>query len=549
MLLSDCNVQDLIKEQITDYLTKNELTFLELKAHLINKVPIAQVQSKIITILSNIKKTDQNNVEKNLKNRAYKNQINDDNNQKIQDKEKSIEDEKTKKRLIRELKDIPTQINDYEVECSSLRAKLTRLTQSPPVIDVTHHHEPKTKKSKNQITSEEYFLSVDRLNKSIFQLEAKIIALSHRRLVISSSLQDIESREDDRKESQRQRDARSQARSGYESTGEGILDTLSYTNQTLLENNINTQKIALDLKLSNTIKDAEQINYPIFLEQLQSHLKSLKLTTPEIEALRSIIQLMHQHLEHKQHVATTQDSLNKKRFSINSQKVKLDTLINTTKSLTDVNPKMASYNEQLALNNKQLHTSFEYNTKLRQRLRNATFLILALTFVSSIPLILTLSGIIPLLTAPALIYSLVTTPPLLSLLATISLGIASLVYTFKARSNESLINTNLQTITDNENQTKRNSLKLHTLQIDTIPDIKKQIEKNEHISDKLKLSINETNLLAEQTLNQAQLINPVFFDKTPVLSKKPTKKDPDNQSDPTEESELNDLATMTHFSP
>ena len=64
MLLANCDVQELVTEQINDYLTTTELTFAHLKAQILSKTPLSPVHAKIVTVLTQHKNTDQTQVKK-----------------------------------------------------------------------------------------------------------------------------------------------------------------------------------------------------------------------------------------------------------------------------------------------------------------------------------------------------------------------------------------------------------------------------------------------------------------------------------------------------
>lgn len=519
MLLADHNLPELITEHINRYLSSNDLSFPDFKALILSKAPIPQIHSSIATLLTDAKNANQAKVRKALEVQAHKNQQTEDKKQKEHDQAEEIKDDESKESLSRQLKRIPKQINTYEADCRLQERKLARLLGARPNVEVTQHPQTGLKKSSTS-KLEEHERAVERARSSLLNYENKLRLLYVERHSIQTKLKEIETRSEERKERHHRRVKRAQASIGYLSSGEGIEETLSPRNQSLLTKSIETQYDSLERKCSDLIQNSEQINYPYFLAELQKYLEkaSVNLTIPEVMALQSILKLMIKHLEFEQQAASSEDSLNKKKQSISSQIVKLQELNKKLKSLQNSNPGLTSANQKLRTQNAELKTVLAHNTTWRQRLSTPAMLLAALTFLFAIPFILTLSGTIPFFIAPALLYSLVSIPPALLLLATLTSGIAAIVYTVKASSNESAIKANLHTIGSNQNLMSRNSQSLKTLQTLTIPALETQIKKDEALRDRLVISVKNSNSQADQALKQAKEIEPSSFANSPFLS-------------------------------
>lgn len=521
MLLADFNIPELMTEQIHQYLSNNKPAFSELKALILSKAPIPQVQSNIVDTLTKIKETNRIKVKKALESQAHKTQLSEDEKQKKQEYSEESKDDESKRRLSRELKQIPTQIISHETECRLLQHKLNRLMEAPPKVEVTQKPTPNTQHlSKSRF--EEHNRAIEKIRNSLLEYELKIQTLLQEQHTIQTKLKEIESRSDIRNEHSRKRHQRIQATIGYNKTGEGIEETLSTRNRNSLEKSIQDQIKALDKKCSDLIQDAEQINYPYFIEELQKYINNpkTKLTSPEIDALNAILKLMRQHLDYEHQAANTESSLKIKKQTISTQLTKLNGFNSKLKSLNESNPSLNSANMKLTMNNMELEISSANNIKSRDRLGAPGMLLFALTFIFCIPLILTVSGVIPFFIAPALLYSLVIIPPASLFATTLGIGIAALVYSIKAHQDDAAIKTNLQTIEMNTSLMGRNNQSQKTLETSTIPSLNAQIKKDEAARDNLALSLKNWIKLSSQAFKQAKEIEPVVLSASSVLTSK-----------------------------
>lgn len=521
MFLANCDIEKLVKEHINQFFLDEELSFSNIKDLILSKAPIPKIHSSIVNTLTQSRDSDQLKVKKNLEQQSYKTQLAEDKKQKELDDSEESKDKKSKDHLTRELNHIPTQLSEQQTELRLLHNKLERLLESQAKVDVIHHHDPALKKKQS---SSSHTITIERLQRSINEHEIKIQSLFELEVNNKIKLREIDKRANTRLEHHTSRVKRAQARVGFNSTGEGILSTLSGKNQSLLLKSIQNQRNALEKKCVELIQQSEQINYPLFLEVLKDFLKGKdhKLSSQEIEALKAIIKFMQQHLEFEHESINTQSSLHIKKQSIGGQIVRLQELQRKLKSLKSNNPNLASVNEELVSRNLELSNTLSHNNALQQRLGTPALLLFGLTLLFSIPFILTISGVIPFFIAPALLYALVSIPPALLLLSTLGVGIAAIVFVFKSHSNESAIKSNLQTIESNSNQMKRISQNLKTMETLTIPHLESQVKKDENLRDQLVLSLQKTQLQAEQAFQKAKEIEPSSYANSPFLSPRKT---------------------------
>lgn len=533
MFLANCDIEKLVKEHINQFFWDEELSFSNIKDLILSKAPIPKIHSSIVNTLTQSRDSDQLKVKKNLEQQSYKTQLAEDKKQKELDDVEESKDKKSKDHLTHELNHIPTQLSEHQTELRLLYNKLERLLESQAKVDVIHHHDPALKKRQ----SSSHTITIERLQRSINEHEIKIQSLFELEVNNKIKLREIDKRANTRLEHHTKRVKRAQARVGFNSTGEGVLSTLSGKNQSLLLKSIQNQHNALEKKCVELIQQSEQINYPLFLEVLKEFLKGKdhKLSSQEIEALKAIIKFMKQHLEFEHESINTQSSLHIKKQSIGGQIVRLQELQRKLKSLKSNNPNLASVNEELVSRNLELSNTLSHNSALRQRLGNPALLLFGLTLLFSIPFILTITGVIPFFIAPALLYALVSIPPALLLLSTLGVGIAAIVFVFKAHSNESTIKSNLQTIETNSNQMKRISQNLKTMETLTIPHLESQIKKDENLRDQLVLSLQKTQLQAEQAFQKAKEVEPSSYANSPFLSSRKTQLTDESLSELSEE--------------
>ncbi|HAZ7571898.1 TPA: kinectin 1 [Legionella pneumophila] len=517
MFLANCNIEELVTEHIKQFLADEELSFSGLKDLILSKAPIPWIHSSVTATLLKSRDSDKTEVKKNLEQQAYKAQLAEDKIQKEQDDAEALKDKKLKEILTRELNHIPTQISEQQTELRLLHYKLERLFESQAKVDVIQHSDSPLKKTKS---SSSHSASIERLQRSINEHEIKIQSLFEQEINNKIKLNEIEKRASVRSQHHTKRVKRAQARIGYNSTGEDVVSTLSGKNQSILLRSIQKQHNALEKKCSDLIQEGDQINYPLFLEELQKFLnkKNRNLSSQEIDALKSVIKFIKQHLEFEHEAINTQSSLHIKKQSISSQIEKLRELQNKLKTLKNNNPHLTAANEELVSRNLELATMKEHHANLRHRLGTPALLLFGLTFLFSIPLILTISGVIPFFMAPALLYILVSAPPTILLLSTLGVGIAAIIFSFKMHSNESAIKSNLQAIESNSSQMSRNSQNLKSLETLTIPTLDMQIKKDENLRDQLMLSLQKLQRQAAQAFQKAKEVECLSYANSSLLN-------------------------------
>lgn len=526
----DDKVQEVVTEQIVKYLSTTELSFIELKKLILNKAPIPEIHSNLVTLFNETKKVKQIEVQKALEDQAYKNQIKEDKQQENKDLEDEEKDNTLNRNLLQSLKQIRTQINDYETIVQAQTRKLEKLFENEPSIQLKIN-----KKKNNGSSINSYLSSIQKIQQSIQDYQVKIQRLAVKKNNLTKQLSEIETHNSERKQRHEKRKQRADARTGYRSSGERIEDTLSIKNKTLLSKNIQDQHNALELKYSEFIQNSEHINFPFFLDELHKYINKskTKLSVQDVEATNTLLKFMLQHLAFELQSTNMEESINKKEHFIRSQIQKLEQLKTKIKSLQNSNPHLTTANKQLKKHNSELASSQERYTNLQQRMSTAAIFLAALTLVFSIPLILAVSGTIPFFIAPILLYALSSLLPCLLLLATASVGIAALVYTYKTRSNNASIKTNEQTITSNINRMEHNEQDLKTIKKNIIPQLESQIEKENSAKEHMINSLKNSRDSAIQAFKRAQEIEPKIYSssRTLLLNNTKSPKNPDKRDE------------------
>lgn len=537
MFLANCNIQEFVTKQVKVFLQDEELSYPDIKALILSKAPIPQVQSSIIIAFNKAKESDIVDVKKKLEEQAYKLQQQEDKKQHEKDVLDEDKDNKQKDTLKSALKKIPAQLSEYESELRLLNNKLMRLIESQSQDIITNGNVRKTNLSGATNSS------VERLRRSIAEYEEKIQLLFDKDGRYRKQLNELEARVKNRLERNDRRNKRDQARIGYKITGEDILDTLSQKNQALLTRNIKKQQTSLAQKSIYLIQEAEQVNYQIFLSELEHHLKDgpAHLKSNEIRALLSIVKLMRKHIDFEQEHINAISSLNRKKQLMGTLKGKQLELNNKLKLLKGSHPRLIGKNDELKIINEELKIQAEHNAAWRQTLTTPTLLLAGLTLLFVIPLILTVSGTIPFFISPALMYALVITPPSLLLAATLATGIAALVFLIKANSNDSAIKANQRIIESNASKMNRSSQSLKSIELSTLPDLDNQLKREENLKEQLLISSEKSKIQSEQAFKQASEIEPLSFSESPILNRKipPERKAEESVTD--ELSELSEI--------
>jgi hypothetical protein len=525
MILAHCNIKQLVTEQLNNYLLNAEYNFLELKSLILSKNSIGKVQSDLIIILSEYKKADQIEIQTILENQAYQNQSIEDDRQAKQDQLEDQKDIALRERISLELNQNQVKLRECETKEMHLLEELNQQPISPynpagntPLVSipinapVTYYESPLPQLpslTNNQIENQ--------FNNLIHRNRLQIYKLNKEQQSIHKTLHEIDLRAEKRKQHNAIRDSRAELRKNHPNLKEEIRNTLSSVSQKRLEQNIKIEHRALEKKCVDLIQEAEDIHFSLLLEQLKNKLCTIKLPPSETEALKNILKFMTLHLQYETTYCITQKNLNTKEQNINEQRLKLEKLKSHLNLLQGQNPLLTTAKQNLLTQKRQLTTLYSTHTRLHQRLNSSTPLLWALSFLFLIPLILTLSAIIPFFIAPTLLYALVSIPPALLFLTAVGISIANRVYMFKANSDNAALKKNALSIETNSRKMGRTLNNIHLIQT-TIPNLELQIQKDEHTKDQLVQSLKQHHLLAQQSLKQAQEIEPILYSNHSFLS-------------------------------
>ena len=327
MLLAKYNIQEGVTEHINSYLAEAELSFSDYKTLILSKFPIPAVHSALVSSLQKAKTADQVEVRKALENQACKNQTAEDEKETIDDNSANLTDMALKEKSKQELMDIPNLEQGYITQLNVLRRKLTRIIAAKPDVIVTQYPQSAQKHAQQSAKLNRHTHAITNIKQSIFDYEAKIETLINKRNTLQQKIHQIEHRIEKRLAKQEHRKKREHARVGYLITGEGIQEILSVNNRHLLAKNIHEQDNALEKKCAELIHDSDQLHYPCLLEQLPNHLSKQKpLSQFELEALKSILKYMREHLLYEQQINNIEESLTKIKHSISIQIAKITKL-------------------------------------------------------------------------------------------------------------------------------------------------------------------------------------------------------------------------------
>ncbi|MGX6642165.1 type IV secretion protein Dot [Legionella pneumophila] len=505
--------QELIK--LTQNFLSLENPFSELKNLLIDKKIVTEIHNQIAVQLYQIKKSDETAVITRLEKSAYEQQMKEDDDEKNRDIEELRQDLLQRNHLTRQLQILGVRKEQYEREL--LIRNTVSHVHTHPDTPVVHQHpsqpisapllDPNTHVHTHleaTLNSQGIELSIQRINRRISE--------------INKELETLDSRNNEREIRRGDREKRLQARLNYVQKTAGVANTLSSNNQKKLLSNIEKEKESLAQQHSALLMKAKQLNYSIFVEQLELSLQTMQRPFREIDALKAIVKRMKEHLNYKEKAASIQYQLNNTVRTIGENTSSLERLQSKLRSLQLANPDLTRRNERLAEQNRGLLESYNTHTKTRNKLLLPTFILAGLSLLFSIPLILTLAGIIPYVIAPAVLLTLVIAPPALLLLAGLGTGIAAITYAVKAYFNNSTIESNEETIESNRRQMGTNQKEIYTLENQTIPNIKKELLENGEIKNRLTDELQYIEDLAEQALKQASEVEPYAYSSMPFFN-------------------------------
>ncbi|KTD60823.1 T9SS type A sorting domain-containing protein [Legionella shakespearei] len=498
MRLAKFDIQHELKSQFNAILSS--ASFADLKTLVLDKTAISSVQKQIESLLSQAEKQDEADAVAALEKAAYDRQVKEDAAEKERDISARHADALTQSRLIREYEAIKQERSGLERELFVNEL----LVQSPgPTQTVVHQHPLSTPVVGTNLHTHINSFEIKR------QLEERIAALSNRMVDIDLELKKLEQWNKDREKRREKRESRLQARLEYAQKGTGIAATLASDNQSRLLADIKTKKQEIQKNCTSLIAEAEQLNYSVFLNQLEIYLShSNTRSAQENEALRNLLKLIRQNLIHDKEVISLKARLNRTIADLEQNQRSLQLTRQRLASLIQANPDLISENEQLTRDNNELSALQEEHVETRNSLFYKTLIFAGLTLASAIPLFLLLAGVIA---STAVVSALIIVPPILLLAAGIGLSVATLVYAVKGWINGYSISTNEETINTNSARMVDNSNEIDTINNRTIPDFERAIARLKSNQEQLAGELRQTELRAADSFKQAQGVElPVY---------------------------------------
>lgn len=500
MRLANVTIQ---RELISQFKTMlSDASFVDLKALVLDKTAIRSVHKQIAGLLSEAAKQDDIDAVTALEKAAYDRQVKEDATEKERDTSARRSDELSQRALLREHE--ANRLERTGLERELLVNEV--LVQSPgPGQPVVHQHTLSTPVISTNLHTHMNSFELKR------QQEERIAELSNRMLDIDLELKRLEQQNRDREARREKRELRLQARVEYVQNRSGIAATLAFENQSRLLDDINAKKQEIQKKCSALIEEAEQSNYPTFINQLEVYLThSNTRPAQENEALRNLLKLIKQNLIHDKEVISLHARLNSSIAELEQTQSSLRTTRQRRDEMIHENPVLIAENEQLNRNTVALKASQEEHVKTRNSLFYQALIFTGLSLVCAIPLFLLLAGVIA-TAIPALIIA----PPMFLLAAGVGLGIATLVYAVKGWLDGSSIATNEETISNNKARMLDNTDEIETINNKTIPDFERMIPILKNTQEQLADKLRQEQQRAADTFRQAQGIElPVYSDSS-----------------------------------
>lgn len=480
MLLSNCDIHEIVTERASNYLNTQKPTFNQLKPLLINNCPIEPIHNEIIAILKQAKLENQARIKNSLEHQAYERQVAEDIMLAKNDSQQQTQDAITKATIHRELAHIPTLLTTYEIEIKVLN---NRLAQNPG-----------SERIKTAI--EERCHAIELYKASRFSYQAQ--------------LQEIEQRAQLRHKRQDLLSKRQVARTDYSEDHEHIMDSLCEQTQIELTKNIQDQLLALDIQYDTLINDAFTVNYGIFFELVCERIQTntYPLSEPDQQALQALTKMLQLHFDYEHKVSSITLKLQQKKQGIHALEAKLLELRNKLQQKNAAIELLSTQNDRFDLDNQYLSYSLEKHQKLNKNLAKPVFLLTVLMLLSCIPLLLFLTGIIPVFLAPFLVFSLLAIPAMLFFVGTITSGILSLIYGSKVQIGDDMIKLNSQSMVANAMHIKELTL-ASTLLETQIASQEDKISKESIAKTQLEQELEFNRTYAAQALSQAHEIVPV----------------------------------------
>lgn len=282
---------------------------------------------------------------------------------------------------------------------------------------------------------------------------------------------------------------------------------------------------------TSLIKEAEQINFSVFIRQLKKHLKTRALSDPETSALWEVLRYMELHLASQKGTTKIQEQLDKiktMKFNLSTDLTKVIDTIECPALLRRLNSKfrelesssnaLTTANVQLRNKKIELSSSFDDYLDRSDNLMEKgmfafiPFVILVFTFGLIIMPIMTAGVFIP----PAWFIPLVLTTMIITFLPPMFCFIGSLGCHILAGVQSHSYHLVETTIKNNVNQMVQNSHEMESLKIPTMRTLKEEIETLKIADDELSKALNESQKQEEETLNQAINVKPVLSSSNTV---------------------------------
>lgn len=517
VMLADFDIQGCINECIANYLQNNALTFLQIKALLINRKPIIELQVEIEDLINKVLESDIQQLTEDLEAQIYKKQIIDDEQELRNERISRIKEMQLKERFNQELNTISLLIAKSQEEQAHImqginQSALPYITQAANINLST--------------------LMLNQWNSSMQQYGQRIQFLSEKRKIIQTKLEQIEQRAELNKKHQLDRTTREHARIIYQNTKINVDSTLSKQNKAVLREGIATQKIVLEKKCIALKAKAEAIHFDSFLKKLSEFLSSMPLKANELHAAQDILKLIKQHRKHHGDIILFQEYLKKKKVTISSLINQLHYVQKKHCFLTTHLPLLKEKNEQVQTSINNATNKVEKKVSRQRNLTTAAWLLLGLTCVGSIPLILLLSSALSMPNL-ALFYCLLVIPTLLGL-STIGVVIASLVYFLHIRTSKRDIAHNQVIKEKNALQIEKGMVSEKELQQFTMPRLEAKIKQEEAVREELQVFLQQAEHHTKDTLLRAEHINPLSIEPLSLFhTSSPNAPEPDLSMDVT----------------
>ncbi len=531
MPLSSYNVNQQLVAHFQQLLAQTSIPYPTLKSYIIAQEPLSEIHQALTIELRTLEAVDKKEAQIDLERKALEKQSLEDKDEQKRDERASERQDRDKSQLISELAINSAFRLQLEVELRSLEQQIT-FRRAQEAANTHQHGHPSTTSPQHRNEHGHPSETVGQANThahpseqatvpiqpdpNVFKaqnIRQQLLAVSLRLTQIQSDLTQLERQNQQRKANNTQRQERLETRVNLaqKQPGVTIYDALSSSNQSALKSSISYSDSSISSQCTDLIRKAKDLNYSIFIKQLESSLGTAKYTPQEIEALQIVLNLMKQHQEHTAAANMIQTQLSQTISTISSYQSGLQQANARVQLLKQSHPRLIQANEALATKNTQLEHSQQENKQSRDKFTTPTWILAGIALVSSVPLILALSGVLAATMAPVFLFTLVSIVPALAFATSLGLGITALVYAIKGNANGREIIANKGTVEDNIAQMGRNKTELTQLEDHTIPDSIQAVQDQSHRKSQLEYSLQQRRTLAEQALQQAKATEPTQF--------------------------------------